>query len=89
MELRSDANIPLGMDYHHDDLEHRDPSTMVDKKDENLNGYAHLRAMVLGASSETIPVQDGAMLLGRRQKILFIEMDSARPREVVFSFMGE
>lgn len=89
LQIRADKNIPLDTFYHHDDLDNRDPSTMVSAKEENLNGFAHLRAMVLWNFSETIPVQWWEMMLGRRQKILFIEMDCARPREIILSFSGE
>lgn len=43
--------------YQHNDLEHRDPKTMCESKEECLNGHAHIRGMLVGNSSETIPVQ--------------------------------
>ena len=62
---------------------------MCANKDECLNGHSHLRDMLFGVTSETIPVKDGKMLLGVRQRILFFEMDHARERKVVLSFIGE
>jgi secondary thiamine-phosphate synthase enzyme len=72
--------------YKHNDLEHRDPKTMCENKEECLNGHSHLRDMLFGVTSETIPVKDGKMLLGVRQRILFFEMDHARDRKVILSF---
>lgn len=70
-------------------MEHRDPKTMCDSKEECLNGHAHIRGMLMGNSSETIPVQDGKIMFGRRQRVLLFELDHAREREIVFSFIGE
>jgi secondary thiamine-phosphate synthase enzyme len=62
---------------------------MCESKEECLNGHSHIRAMLMGDSSETIPVQDGNMLLGVWQRILLFELDHARPRQIVMSYMGE
>ena len=84
-----DKNVSLDEFYHHDDLEHRDPKTMCDSKEECLNGYSHIRAMLIGNSSETIPVQNNVLMIGRWQKVLLFELDHAREREIIFSFIGE
>lgn len=86
---RSDRNVPVDAEYQHNDLEHRDPKTMCPSKEECLNGHSHIRDMLLGSTSETIPVQDGKMLLWVWQRILFMELDHARERKVVMSFMGD
>jgi thiamine phosphate synthase YjbQ (UPF0047 family) len=44
--------------------------------------------MLMGDSSETIPVKKWNMLLGVWQRILLFELDHARPRQIVFSYMG-
>ena len=82
-------HIPADLPYHHNDLEHRDPKTMCDSKYECLNWHSHIASMLLWVSSETIPVEDGKMLFGRRQRILLIETDHSRDRTLVFSFMGD
>jgi secondary thiamine-phosphate synthase enzyme len=51
-----------------------------DKIDDN--GAAHLKAAVLGPS-ETIPIRDGRLLLGRWQGIALVECDGPREREIV------
>ena len=86
MKTRCDTYVPVDKFYKHNDLENRDPKTMCESKEECLNGHSHIRSMLFGVSSETIPVKDGQMLLGVRQRILFIEMDHKRDRQVIFSF---
>lgn len=84
-----DKNISIDEWYQHNDLEHRDPKTMCDSKEECLNGHAHIRGMLMGQSSETLPVQNGEIMFGRRQRVLLFELDHAREREIIFSFMGD
>jgi secondary thiamine-phosphate synthase enzyme len=63
--------------YAHDYIEKRDvPPT------ERINGYSHIRAMVL-PQSVTIPVKDGKLCLGKWQSVFFIELDPIREREVI------
>lgn len=76
--------------YLHDNLEIRDPATLCPiSPEECANGHAHVAQMLLGNSSETVPVQNGKMLLGRWQQIFFLELDHARNREIILSFQGE
>ncbi len=89
MKKRCDKNVPIDIFYKHNDLENRDPKTMCESKEECLNGHSHIRSMLFGVSSETIPVKDGQMLLWVRQRILFIEMDHARERKIILSFIWE
>ncbi|MEI6773828.1 MAG: secondary thiamine-phosphate synthase enzyme YjbQ [bacterium] len=86
---RCDKNISIDEVYKHNDLEHRDPKTMCDSKEECLNGHAHIRGMIIGNTSETIPVQEGKLMFGRWQRVLLFELDHAREREIIFSFVGE
>ena len=84
-----DKNVSIDERYQHNDLENRDPKTMCESKEECLNGHSHIRAMLIGNSSETIPVKEGNMQLGVWQRILLFELDHARPRQIIFSYMGE
>lgn len=53
------------------------------------NGYAHVRASLLGASL-VVPVTDGKLVLGTWQQIIIIDFDNrARSRTVVVQVMGE
>ena len=63
-----DELVPKGKGYLHDRID--------------SNAHAHLRAVVLG-SSETIPIENGALVLGTWQSILFVECDGPRRREVL------
>ena len=51
-----------------------------DKIDDN--GAAHLKSILLGPS-ETIPIKDGKLLLGRWQGIALTEFDGPKQREIV------
>lgn len=55
----------------------------------DANGYAHLRASIIGPSL-TVPVVDGELTLGTWQQIVVIDHDNrARTREVVVQVIGE
>jgi secondary thiamine-phosphate synthase enzyme len=64
--------VPRDGDY----LHNLDP---IDGRD---NAHSHLIGLFMN-SSETIPVADGAMVLGEWQSIFFIELDGPRPRRGV------
>jgi len=61
-----DKFAPMGVDYHHDSTWH------------DGNGYAHVRASIIG-NSTTIPLIDGALQLGTWQQIVLIDFDN-KPR---------
>ena len=86
---RCDKNVSIDEIYQHNDLEHRDPKTMCESKEECLNGHAHIRGMLMGNSSETIPVQNNELMFGIWQRVLLFELDHARDREIVFSFIWD
>ena len=53
------------------------------------NGYAHVRASLLGPSL-TIPLVDGRLTLGTWQQIILVDFDNrSRQREIVIQIMGE
>ncbi len=53
------------------------------------NGYAHVRAALLGPSL-TVPFVDGRLLLGTWQQITFIDFDNRpRRREIIVQVVGE
>ncbi len=61
-----DDVAPMNKQYHHDDTWH------------DGNGYAHVRAAIFG-SSISVPLIDGALLLGTWQQIVLIDFDN-KPR---------
>lgn len=67
---------PTGIRYHHD-------ATWGDG-----NGYAHVRAALLGASF-TAPFENGQLLLGTWQQIVVIDFDNRpRQRRILVQMMG-
>lgn len=81
--------VPSNAYYRHDDFLIRDPETMAGvADDEPLNGHSHIKQMLLGAASETVPVIDGELALGQWQRVLFIELDQSRPRKVRLHAQG-
>lgn len=77
---RLDQLFPPSIYYAHDDLSIR---TQNLQPDERANGHAHVAQMLMGGTSQTIPIAAGAPLLGRWQRLLMVELDEPRPREVV------
>jgi secondary thiamine-phosphate synthase enzyme len=68
---------PEGVPYHHD-------NTWGDR-----NGYAHVRASLLGASI-VIPFSDGKLALGTWQQVVLVDFDERpRQRKVIVQLMGE
>ncbi|MEW6741518.1 MAG: secondary thiamine-phosphate synthase enzyme YjbQ [Planctomycetota bacterium] len=54
------------------------------------NGFSHVRASLLGPSL-TVPFEDGRLLLGTWQQIVFIDFDNRprRGRQLVVQMIGE
>jgi len=53
------------------------------------NGFAHVRASLLGPSL-TVPFRDGQLLLGTWQRITYVDFDNRpRDRELVVQVIGE
>ncbi len=53
------------------------------------NGYAHVRAAILGPSV-AVPVQGGRLMLGTWQQIVLVDFDNRpRTRRVVIQVLGE
>ena len=85
MEDFLERMAPRYADYRHNDFTIR---TVNMTEDECPNGHAHCQSLLLG-TSETIPLIDGQLQLGRWQSVFLIELDHPRPREVVVQVMGE
>jgi len=53
------------------------------------NGFAHVRAAILGASF-SVPVKEGKPILGTWQQIVVIDFDNrSRKRDIAVQIMGE
>jgi len=77
---------PPDVYYAHDDLNRRTQN--IGDWEEPINGHAHIAQMIMGGSSHTIPVGGGRPLLGRWQRLLLVELDGARGRDLVFHCFG-
>lgn len=77
--------IPVEGYYEHDDHELRTENL---QEDEFINGHAHVRQLLVGSTSVTVPVVEGELVLGRWQRILFIELDQPRARRTVLHSQG-
>ncbi len=84
MEQFLERISPRNGKYRHNDFSIR---TVNMNEDECPNGHAHCQHLLLG-TSETLPVVEGTMQFGQYQSIFLIELDHARPREVVVQVMG-
>lgn len=73
--------VPRDADYAHDGAPH-------EGEDEVPNGYSHVRAALLSSHSVMLPVRDGALALGRWQRIFLVELDHARARTVQVTVLG-
>jgi secondary thiamine-phosphate synthase enzyme len=74
--------------YRHDDLAIRTQGIEQDTA-EYPNGHSHIRAGLLASSSQSIPILDGRLLLGRWQRVFLCELDRARPRKVFMQVIGD
>ena len=75
---------PRGAGYAHDEL-HLRPGV---PPDERPNGHAHAKALLL-RTAETVNVAGGRLLLGTWQRVLLVELDGPREREVSLLALGE
>jgi len=71
--------------YRHNDFAIRTANLTPD---ESPNGHAHCQSLLLN-SAATVNIIDGALQLGRWQRIFFIELDHARPRTISLTVMGQ
>lgn len=79
-----EETAPDGQPYLHDDIDQRRDCP----KDEPKNAHAHLKALIMGAS-ESLPIKDGQLSLGKWQKIFFFELDGPRDRTYTTTVIGE
>ena len=63
-----------------DDCWHEPYMPKHELEDEFKNGKSHVRASIVGSPHVTIPIVDSELLLGRWQRIFFVELDRSRDR---------
>ncbi len=70
--------------YRHDDFDVRTVNMCVGECE---NGHSHCKAVTL-PSSITLNLVDGELQLGTWQRVMFLELDRARPRSYQIMVMG-
>lgn len=80
-----DGLVPCDAYYEHDDHAVRTENL---QEDEFINGHAHVRQLLTGQPSVTVPIVDGEVLLGQWQRVLFVELDQARDRRIFIHAQG-
>ncbi|MFC1987492.1 secondary thiamine-phosphate synthase enzyme YjbQ [Chloroflexota bacterium] len=72
-----ERNVPQNIPYDHD------------RRWGDGNGYSHVRASLLGASS-VIPFHDKKLALGTWQQVVLVDFDNKpRSRQIILQIMGE
>ncbi len=74
-----------GVYYRHDDFDVR---TQNMHDDERRNGHAHVKSMLLSATSHAVPVVAGEPALGTWQRLIFFELDEPKDRQLTFHVFG-
>jgi secondary thiamine-phosphate synthase enzyme len=77
---------PDDLYYQHDDFSIRTENMT---EDEPPNAPSHLFHVFVGKTSECIPIVEGGPSLGEDQRVLFVELDSSRPRRYCIQVVGE
>jgi len=85
MKASLDRIAPKDAEYQHDDFGKR---TVNLCENECVNGHSHCKAIRLPANV-TLNLIDGRLQLGQWQRIMLIELDQARPRQVQVQIIGE
>jgi len=77
---------PSNAHYRHNDFSVR---TVNMHEDECPNGHSHCQHLLLG-TSESIPVIDGQLPLGKWQRIFMVELDkeAEQPRHILVQVLG-
>lgn len=66
--------VPQNAGYEHDRIDN--------------NADSHIRGFLIGGS-ETIPLENGRLMLGTWQSIFFVELDGPRHRKLIITVIGE
>ncbi len=85
MKASLDRIAPRHAEYQHDDFSVR---TVNLCEDECVNGHSHCKAVRLPVNI-TLNLIGGRLQLGRWQRIMLVELDGFRPRQVQVQIIGE
>ena len=76
---------PIDAVYRHDNITLRTANCVLG---EPPNGHSHCRAVLLG-STAALNVVDGALQLGRWQRVFLVDLDGPRTRDVSLLLLGD
>ena len=71
--------VPSNSYYEHDDWDLRTENM---QEDENVNGRSHVRSTIIGSTGVTLPIINSELIIGRWQRLFFVELDCARSRRL-------
>ena len=74
---------PMDDRYSHDLFELRKTSS----SDGRSNGHSHCKSFLMGVS-QSIHIEKGKLLIGKKQSIFAVEFDGSRKRDVIVRVMG-
>lgn len=83
IELFLEKLVPDNREYFHDKIELREGCPL----DEPKNAKGHLRSLLM-ETSQTIPLINDKICLGKWQQIFAIETSNPRDREIIVQVMG-
>ncbi len=86
LRARLELIVPGDVYYAHDDLDRRTQN--LQEAHERENGRSHVTQMIVGGTSHAIPVGSGEPMLGRWQRLLLLELDEPKDRDIVFHVFG-
>lgn len=87
LRRRLEALLPADAPYAHGDLRARRRN--LEEGHERPNGRSHVAQMLLGGSSQAIPLAGGEPAFGRWQRLILLELDEPRERHVLVHVFGE
>jgi secondary thiamine-phosphate synthase enzyme len=87
LRRRIEHLVPGDVYYAHDDLERRTQN--LQEAHERANGRSHVTQMLMGATSHAIPVIAGEPAFGQWQRLILLELDEPKERQVLFHVFGE
>ena len=71
--------VPSDAYYEHDDWDLRTENM---QEDEHVNGRSHVRGTIIGSSGVTLPIINSELIIGRWQRLFFVELDCSRSRRL-------
>lgn len=84
MKRMLEHHAPRHQKYRHDDFSIR---TVNLEPGEPANGHAHCKSLLLNPS-QMLNVMHGTLMLGRWQRVFFVELDRARERTISVMMLG-